>query len=249
MSLPKPSYREVGGRRIAYRRRGGASPGLMFLSGYASDMDGAKATALDDFAGRHGLACVRFDYSGTGLSGGRFDQGTLDRWIEEALHLLDSLTRGPILLVGSSMGAWIALHLAQRRPQRIRAFIGLASAPDFTEWGFGPEVKAQLAANGHVGDPHPEGRATPLLLTQGFWESGQRHLLLDGPIAVDCPVRLVHGDSDREVPLEIAFRTVRAVRSADVQLNILKGAGHRLSEPHEIEAILRSVGEFVEPAA
>jgi pimeloyl-ACP methyl ester carboxylesterase len=249
MSLPEPSFCDVGGRRVAYRRRAGASPGLMFLSGYASDMDGAKATALDEFAGRHGLACLRFDYSGTGASGGRFDEGTLDEWIEEAIDLFDNLTEGPVLLVGSSMGAWISLHLARRRPDRIQAFIGLASAPDFTEWGFGPEVKAQLAATGHIGDPHPEGRATPLFLTQRFWESGQRHLLLDGQIAVDCPVRLIHGDADREVPLEIAFRTMRAMRSADVQLKIVKGAGHRLSEPHEIDAILCSVAEMLEPDA
>jgi pimeloyl-ACP methyl ester carboxylesterase len=110
-------------------------------------------------------------------------------------------------------------------------------------------VKAQLAAHGHVGDPHPEGRATPLMLTHRFWESGQRHLLLNSKIAVDCPVRLVHGDADREVPLDIAFRAMRALRSADVQLKIVKGAGHRLSEPHEIDAILRTASELLEPVS
>jgi pimeloyl-ACP methyl ester carboxylesterase len=249
MSLPEPSYRDVGDRRSGYGLRPGASPTIVFLSGYASDMDGTKASALDEFAQRRGLACLRFDYSGTGLSGGRFDEGTLDRWIEEALDLFDNLTEGPILLVGSSMGAWISLHLARQRPGRIKGFIGLAAAPDFTEWGFGPEVKAQLAAHGHVGDPHPEGRATPLMLTHHFWESGQRHLLLNSKIAVDCPVRLVHGDADREVPLDIAFRAMRALRSADVQLKIVKGAGHRLSEPHEIDAILRTVSELLEPVS
>ena len=249
MDNSEPSYRDVGGHRIAYRQREGSSPTLVFLSGYASDMEGAKATALDAFAAECGLGCLRFDYSGTGSSSGRFDDGTLGLWIDEALDLTDALTSGPVILVGSSMGAWISLHVAQRRPERIRAFVGLAAAPDFTDWGFGPEVRAQLAAHGHVGDPHPEGRATPLLLTKRFWDSGQQHLLLDKEIAVDCPVRLVHGDADREVPLEIAFRTLRAVRSADVQLKVLKGAGHRLSEPREIDAILRTVAELLEPAA
>ena len=247
MNSPEPSFHDIGDRRIAYRKRDGGSPGLLFLSGYASDMEGTKACALDAFAEQQGVACLRFDYSGTGASGGRFDEGTLDRWIEEAIDVLDKLTNGPVILVGSSMGAWISLHVARQRPDRIRAFVGLAPAPDFTEWGFGPEVKAQLAAHGHVGDPHPEGRATPLMITQRFWESGQQHLLLDQEIAIDCPVRLVHGDADREVPVEISFRAMRALRSADIQLKILKGAGHRLSEPREIEAILRTVGEFVEP--
>lgn len=249
MTAPDIRYIERAPQRIAYRLRPGATPTLVFLSGYASDMEGTKALALDGFAAGRGQAYLRFDYSGTGASGGRFDEGTLDQWIGESLEVLDSLTEGPIVLIGSSMGAWISFHVAQRRPKRVRGFVGLAAAPDFTEWGFGPEARAQLAANGHIGEPDPEGRATPLLLTRRFWESGQQHLLLDGPIAVDCPVRLVHGDADREVPLEIAFRTLRALRSADVQLDIIKGGGHRLSEPHEIAAILRTVGEFLEPAA
>lgn len=248
MTAPDIAFMEDAARRLAYRFRAGASPTLVFLSGYASDMEGAKALAIDGFAAGRGQACLRFDYSGTGASEGRFDEGTLDQWIEESLDLLDRLTDGPLVLIGSSMGAWIALHVAQRRPERIHAFIGLAAAPDFTEWGFGPEVKEQLAANGHIGNPHPEGRAAPLLLTHRFWESGQKLLLLDRPIAIDCPVRLVHGDADREVPLEVAFRAMRALRSADVQLKILKGGGHRLSEPHEIAAILRTVSEFLEPA-
>lgn len=248
LNTPEPSFRDVGTNRIAYRQRRGGSPGLLFLSGYASDMEGAKATALDRFAAERGVACLRFDYSGTGASSGRFDEGTLDRWIAEALDLLDALTEGSIVLVGSSMGAWISMHVTQRRPERIQALVGLAAAPDFTDWGFGPEVRAQMAAKGHVGEPHPEGRATPMLMTHRFWESGQCHLLLDKEIAIDCPVRLVHGDADRDVPLGVAFRAARAIRSADVQLKVLKGAGHRLSEPREIDAILRTVAELLEPA-
>ncbi len=227
------AYIEVGERSIAYRLRTGREPTLVFLPGYASDMEGTKAVALDAFAERRGLAMLRLDYSGTGSSGGRFEEGTLIRWVEEALAIVDRLTDGPLIVIGSSMGGWIALHLALLRPERMRALVGIAAAPDFTDWGFTPEQAAEL---------HGEGR-----VTRGFWESGQKLLLLDKQIAVDCPVRLLHGEHDEEVPLEIAFRAMRALRSADVQLNVLKGGGHRLSEPHEIDAILRTVTALLEP--
>jgi pimeloyl-ACP methyl ester carboxylesterase len=226
---------DVGGRRIAYRLRPGSSPTLVFLAGYGSDMEGNKALALDAFAEGRGAALLRLDYSGTGSSGGRFEEGTLPLWLEEALAAVDQLTHGPLILVGSSMGGWIALRLALLRPERVRALVGIAAAPDFTDWGFTAEQAAQL------GD---EGRMTP-----GFRESGQRLLLLGGEIAIDCPVRLLHGELDPDVPLEVAFRTMRALRSADVQLNVLKGGGHRLSEPHEIDAILRTVAALLEPAS
>jgi pimeloyl-ACP methyl ester carboxylesterase len=243
------AFHEVQGRRVAYRLRPGSSPGMMFLPGYASDMDGAKANALDAFAQRNGASLLRFDYSGTGSSEGEFEQGTLASWLEEALALIDALTLGPLILVGSSMGGWIALHAALRRPERVAALVGIAAAPDFTQWGFDPEMKAKLSAGGHIGEPDPEGRSTPSLITGAFWRSGQQLLLLDGKIPLDCPVRLVHGEADSEVPLEVAFRTLRAVCSADVQLNVIKGAGHRLSEPHEIDAILRTVAELLEAAS
>ena len=234
MSQPAVQYMEVAGRSIGYRLRQGSSPTILFLPGYASDMEGAKALALDAFAERRGLAMLRLDYSGTGSSGGRFEDGTLGLWLEEALAAIDQLTEGPLILVGSSMGGWIALHLALLRPERVSALVGIAAAPDFTDWGFTAEQAAQLTSEGH--------------LTRTFWESGQRMLLLGGEIAVDCPVRLLHGDGDPDVPLDVAFRTMRALRSSDVQLNVLKGGGHRLSEPHEIEAILRTVAALLEPA-
>ena len=222
---------DVAGRRIAYRMRHGAAPTLVFLPGYASDMEGTKALALDAFAGRHGLAMLRLDYSGTGSSGGRFEDGTLALWLEEALAAIDELTEGPLIIVGSSMGGWIALHLALLRRERMHALVGIAAAPDFTDWGFTPEQAAQL---------HDGGR-----MTRVFWESGQQLLLLGKEIAIDCPVRLLHGERDEEVPLDVAFRTMRALRSADVQLITLKGGGHRLSEPHEIDAILRTVASLI----
>ena len=222
---------EVDGRPIAYRLREGGGPTLVFLPGYASDMEGTKALALDAFAERQGLAMLRLDYSGTGSSGGKFEDGTLALWLEETLAALDRLTKGPLIIIGSSMGGWIALHLALLRPERVAALVGIAAAPDFTDWGFSDGEAAERAG-----------------IARGFWESGQRLLLLDKEITIGCPIRLVHGEADDEVPLEIAFLLMRALRSADVQLLTLKGGGHRLSEPHEIDAILRTVGQLLEPA-
>ena len=213
-------------RRIAYRLRSGGAPTLVFFPGYASDMEGAKALALDSFAERRGIGMLRLDYSGTGSSSGNFADGTLEKWLEESLAAVDRLTEGPLIPIGSSMGGWIALHLALRRPDRVRALVGIASAPDFTDWGL------QRGSGG---------------ITDAFRFSGQRLLLLGGEIAVDCPVRLVHGEADGDVPLDIAFRTMRALRSSDVQLAVIKGGGHRLSEPHDIDAILRIVAGLLEP--
>jgi pimeloyl-ACP methyl ester carboxylesterase len=237
---------DIGGRKIAYRRRKGASPTLVFLPGYASDMEGAKALALDSFAERGGLRMLRLDYSGTGSSLGAFEDGTLALWLEEALAAVDQLTDGPLILVGSSMGGWIALHLALLRAERVRALVGIAAAPDFTDWGFSPEQKAKLKQDGRLEEPNPYG-PEPFVTTRAFWESGQQLRLLEGEIAIDCPVRLIHGELDRDVPVDVALRTMRALRSADVQLNLLKGGGHRLSEPHEIAAILRTVAALLEP--
>jgi pimeloyl-ACP methyl ester carboxylesterase len=221
---------ELGGRRIAYRLRKGASPALLFLPGYASDMEGTKALALDAFAEARGLSMLRFDYSGTGSSAGTFEDSTLAMWLEEALAALDQLSEGPVILVGSSMGGWIALHLALLRPERVRALVGIAAAPDFTNWGF-PDGDTAVAQG----------------LARGFWESGEQLRLLETEIAIAPPVRLLHGEKDQEVPLEVAFRLMRALRSSDVQLNVLKGGGHRLSKPHEIRAILGAVEALLEP--
>ncbi|MGI8705269.1 MAG: alpha/beta fold hydrolase [Sphingomicrobium sp.] len=238
---------DVHGTRLAYRLRPGGSPTLMFLPGYASDMEGSKALALDSFAEARGLAMLRFDYSGTGSAEGAFEDGTLGGWIDQALHMLDHLVEGPVVLIGSSMGGWIALHAALRRPERVKALVGIAAAPDFTDWGFSDDQREKLERDGRLEEPNPYG-PEPYVTTLGFWQSGQRELLLEKPIAIDCPVRLVHGENDGDVPLPVAYRLLQQLRSADVQLTIVKGGGHRLSEPHEIETILRSVASLLEPA-
>ena len=235
---------DFSGRRLAYRLRPGRSPTLMFLPGYASDMEGTKAVALDAFAEAQGLAMLRFDYSGTGSSEGEFEVGTLGGWLDESLHMVDSVMDGPIVLVGSSMGGWIALLAAKARPERVAGVVGIAAAPDFTDWGYTDSEKQTLRDEGRLERPNPYG-PEPSVTTLGFWESGEALRLLDAPIPIDCPVRLVHGDADTDVPVAVAMRTMGTLRSADVQLTVIKGGGHRLSERHQIEAILRSVAAIL----
>ena len=234
------------GRRLALRRRPGRGATLVFLPGYISDMEGGKATALDAWAAEQGRATVRFDYGGCGASGGAFEAQSLDDWLADVAAVIDEAVEGPAVLVGSSMGGWLMLLAALERPEWVAGLVGIAAAPDFTSWGFSDAEKRTIAATGRLEQPSPYGEQ-PYVTTRLFWESGERRLLLGGPIGIDCPVRLIHGDADGEVPLDVVLTIVRQLRSADVQLNILKGGGHRLSEPHEIEAILRTVAALLEP--
>ncbi len=236
---------KVAGLQIAYRLRKGASPTIVFLPGYASDMEGTKALAIDDLAEQRGVSMLRLDYSGTGSSSGRFEDGTLAGWLEESLAAIDQLTQGPIILIGSSMGGWIALHIALLRRERVRALVAVAAAPDFTDWGFSTEQKTILMQQARMEEANPPC-PDPQLVNFEFWRSGQQLLLLDKSVDVDCPVRLIHGELDEEVPLEIAFRAMRAIRSGDVQLAIIKGGRHRLSQPLEIAALLRTIADLLE---
>lgn len=237
------------GRRIAYRLRPADAkvrgPTLMFLPGYASDMEGAKAVQLDSFAAAAGLAFLRLDYSGTGASGGDFADGTLDRWLDEALAAIDMLTEGPVLLIGSSMGGWLALHAALRRPDRIAGIVGIAAAPDFTDWGITPEERESLVATAQFERPGDAG-GPPQVTHARFVASGTALRLLNQPILVNCPVRLIHGDKDEDVPVGVAFKLLEDIHSGDVQLTVIKWGGHRLSEPHQIEVVVRTVAVLAE---
>lgn len=234
-------------RRIAYRYREprAGSPTVLFLPGYASDMEGTKAESIDAFCATRGLGCLRMDYSGTGSSAGEFADGTLDRWLEEVLAAIDMLTDGPLIVAGSSMGGWIAIHAALRRKDRVQALLGIAAAPDFTEWGFTVEEKETLNADGKLERLNPYG-PKPSVTYLGFAASGAAHRLLYSPIDLTIPIRLVHGELDEEVTVGVPIKLLADLRSSDVQLRLIKGAGHRLSEPHEIHAILTELVGLVE---
>ena len=231
--------------RLAYDWRPGAGPAIVFLPGYASDMSGGKATSLDQWAEARGHALLRLDYRGCGASEGLFAEATLDDWRDDALDAIDRLTQGPLILVGSSMGGWLMLLIALERHERVRGLIGIAAAPDFTEWGFDDAMRHVLEEDGLLARDSPYDDSVQIT-TLGFWRSGQRNLLLDRPIAIDCPVRLLHGMEDRGVPPSVAFRLGRALRSGDVQTVLVKGGDHRLSRPQELALLGTTVAALIE---
>ncbi len=231
------------GVELGWAKLDGRGPTVVFLSGYRSDMTGDKATALAAFCAERGRAMLRFDYSGHGSSGGRFEDGTIGVWTEDALAAMDHLTDGPLILVGSSMGGWIALLCAVARRDRIAALVGIAAAPDFTEalmWqALSFEQRARLMQHGVIHVPSQYGDPTPI--TRALIEDGRNHLLLSSPIALDCPVRLLHGQADPDVPWEMALRIAEQLDSADVQVTLVKDGDHRLSRPQDLALLRRTV--------
>jgi pimeloyl-ACP methyl ester carboxylesterase len=204
-----------------------------------SDMDGGKATALDAWAAAQGRAMLRFDYGGCGLSEGAFEDQTLALWLDDTLAMIDS-TKGPVLLVGSSMGGWLMLLAAMARSERIHALVGVAAAPDFTDWGFDAAQKTTIRETGRLVEPSPYGEA-PYVTTRAFWESGQSLRLLGGEIAIDRPVHLLHGLEDADVPWRISLRLMESLRSADARATLIKDGDHRLSRPGDIAHLLAAV--------
>ncbi len=228
------------GRRIAYRHAPGSGPALVFLPGYLSAMSGSKAAAVFDWAADQGRACLLLDYSGCGESPGDFAEGSLSRWREEVLALSEALCPGPVILIGSSMGGWLMLLAALACPARIAALVGIAAAPDFTQWGLTAGQKAELAAGRTVFQASSYGPA-PTPTHALFWSDGQAQRLLEGAIALDCPVRLLHGQQDADVPWDLSLRLAQALRSADVQITLVKDGDHRLSRDQDIALLLRIV--------
>jgi pimeloyl-ACP methyl ester carboxylesterase len=238
------------GTRIAVRRRAGHEragygPTIVFLPGYASDMEGAKALLLDEWATRNDHAFVRFDYGGCGLSEGAFADQTLTDWLNDVLLVIDSVP-GPLILIGSSMGGWIMLLAALARPERIVALVGVAAAPDFTNWGFTQDQKLALLNDGQIAEYSDYG--PPLITTRAFWQSGEAHRLLQRDIAIDVPVRLLHGQRDTAVPWHHSPHLAGQLRSADVQVILVKDGDHRLSRPQDIALLIATVEALLEPA-
>ncbi|MFC3670938.1 alpha/beta fold hydrolase [Novosphingobium pokkalii] len=228
------------GLRLATRFVPGAGPALVFLPGYMSDMAGSKAQAVFDWAMAQGRACLLLDYSGCGLSEGDFAQGTLSRWRDDVVALIAAHGLDEVVLIGSSMGGWLMLLVAQELGQTVRALVGLAAAPDFTTWGYSASQKAALAAGETVWEDNPYGPdPTPTHAT--FWADGQALLQLNGTVPFDGPVRLIHGQADADVPWDIALRLAAALRSADVQVHLIKDGDHRLSRPQDIAVLLATL--------
>ena len=231
------------GRRIAFRQVAGIQPAIVFLPGYQSDMAGNKAIALFEWAERNGRGCLLLDYSGCGESTGVFAEGTLTRWCDEVVALIEARLGGEVILVGSSMGGWLMLLAARRLGARVAAMVGIAAAPDFTDWGFEDWQKAQLACGTTLRQDNPYG-PEPTLVHPGFWADGEALHQLDGAIPFDGPVRLLHGQDDSDVPPEISLRLAAALRSQDVQVTLVKGGDHRLSREQDIALLLRTVAEL-----
>jgi len=240
-------------RNIAVRLREGAPPGLFWLGGFKSDMKGTKAVALDDWAEKHGRACIRFDYSGHGESGCEFADGTIGRWLEDSAAVFERFAKGPQVLIGSSMGGWLALLLAAELKRKkisaatVTGLVLIAPAVDFTEelmWKkFSLEVKRQIETEGAWQRPSQYSEA-PYPITRNLIEEGRKHLMLGGLIETGCPVRILQGVQDPDVPWQHAVELSSRLARDDVVLTLVKDGDHRLSRPEDIERLIAAVAEF-----
>lgn len=240
------------GRRIAFHQTAGQGPGVVFIHGFRSDMNGTKSVFLQEWAERTGRAFLRFDCSGHGQSGGDFFDGCIGDWAADAMAAIAALTAGPQILVGSSMGGWLSLLVARAMPDRIAGFVGIASAPDFTEdsmWAsFTEAQKAELAAQGRVELPS-EYSDDPYIITRRLIEDGRNQLVLRDPLALPFPARLLQGTADVDVPPAVALRLLDHASSPDMRLLLVKGADHRFSTPECLGLIAATVAEVAGLAA
>ena len=231
------------GINIAFEHLHGHGPALVFLPGYMADMTGTKALALEAWARSKGHAMLRLDYSGCGASGGRFEDGTLDVWCDDVLLVIKQI-EGPVALVGLSMGGWLMLLVARALGDRVKGLVGIAAAPDFTDWGYTPEEKQLIERHGRIDRPSDYG--TPMPTFAAFWQSGQANRLLGAAIPISCPVRLLHGQRDADVPWDISVQLAARLRSADVQAILVKDGDHRLSRPQDIALLIATVDLLLE---
>lgn len=245
-------YTTPQGRRIAHHITPGRGPGVVFLGGFRSDMTGTKAQHLEAVARAQGRGFLRFDYSGHGQSSGRFEDGAIGDWAEDAAALIAARTEGPQILVGSSMGGWIALLVARALPARVAGLVGIAAAPDFTEdsvWADAtPDQRAALTRDGFFALPS-EYSDTPYIFTHRLVEDGRRHLVLRAPLALPFPVRLLQGTADADVPVSVALRLLDHAEGQDVRLTLVRGADHRFSTPDCLSLIESNVDEVVAQVA
>ncbi|MEL6876679.1 MAG: alpha/beta hydrolase [Pseudomonadota bacterium] len=235
-------------RRIAFRHTSGSGPNsgptLVFLPGYMSDMEGGKATALFTRAQELGRACLLLDYSGCGSSEGDFATGTLGRWRDEVLALIEAHVSGDVLLIGSSMGGWLMLLVGEALGNRMAGMIGIAAAPDFTTWGYDADQRAKLASGEVIYEDNPYG-PDPTPTHPGFFADAEANKRLTGEeIAISCPVRLLHGQEDADVPWEVSLKLAAALRSENIQVTLVKDGDHRLSRDSDIALLTALTDQF-----
>ena len=223
----------------AYHLTRGKGPPVIFLPGYASDMEGAKALALEGWAKAAGRTFCRFDYAGCGASEGTFENQTLTGWRDDALAILDLFSE-PAILVGSSMGGWIALMIARDHPEQVAALVGIAAAADFTDWGFSMDEKMALLQAGRIERASPYSDQ-PTVFTSRFWQSGEASRMTASAIPIFCPVRLIHGLGDRDVPAERTMHLIGMIQSADIHATLIKDGDHRLSRDSDVALLIRTV--------
>jgi pimeloyl-ACP methyl ester carboxylesterase/N-acetylglutamate synthase-like GNAT family acetyltransferase len=248
LALSEPSFLQIApNRRLAYHRLKGRSPAVLFCGGYTSDMTGTKALALERWCRTQDRAYVRFDYGGHGESDGRFADGTIGAWAADALAIVDRVTAGPLIVVGSSMGGWIMLLVALARPERVHALLGIAAAPDFTEDLLLPQAteaqRRDLARQGSWLQPSAYGEPYPV--TAALIEGGRRHLLLRAPIAIACPVHLLHGQRDPDVPWQTSLRLADRLQSENVTIELIKAGDHRLSTEADLARITAALARLI----
>ncbi|WP_299815935.1 alpha/beta hydrolase [uncultured Jannaschia sp.] len=235
------------GHSLAYHATPGRGPGVVFLGGLRSDMSGTKAVALEEWARASGRAFLRLDYSGHGASGGTFEGGSIGDWCADALAVIEAATEGPQVLVGSSMGGWIALLVARDRPERVAGLVTIAAAPDFTEdgyWaGFTEKERLALMTHGRVAVPSEYGE--PFVITRHLIEEARDRLVLRTPLELGMPVRMLQGTADDAVPVETATRLIAHASGGDIRLTLVKGADHRFSGPEELALIREAVTEVL----
>jgi pimeloyl-ACP methyl ester carboxylesterase len=229
---------------LAYHLTVGKGPPILFLPGYASDMEGTKALALAQWAKAEGRTFLRFDYAGCGASEGDFADQTLTGWRDDVLAMLDLLAE-PAILVGSSMGGWIMLMIARDHPELVAAIVGIAAAADFTDWGFTMDEKMKLLNDGKLERPS-DYSDQPTVYTSRFWQSGEASRMTAGQIAIDCPARFLHGMRDPDVPWIRSTHTASQLRSANVQIALVKDGDHRLSRDSDIALLIRTVEEVAQ---
>src|SRR5215470_6526455 len=235
------------GNTVAFARTEGSDPTVVFLGGFRSDMTGTKAIALEAWARETGHSYLRFDYLGHGQSSGRFEDGTIGRWLDDSLAAIDRLTEGKLILVGSSMGGWLSLLVARARPERLGGLVLIAAAPDFTERmllaGLSAEDRARLQREGRLERPS-QYSPEPSVFTWKLIEEGRNHLLLDKRLSLACPVRLLHGQSDPDVPWEYSLQIAQHLEAPEVITIFIKGGDHRLSTPADIARLITTVEEL-----